>query len=148
MLVFLMQENILYQLQNVFLKVFTAYFSNTSNDIDDKTDQKFANSNKILVITCLLMGNITWCFYCGFLTSQLTIPLEKYPFHDLESFLKSDFQLKMMFKSLENYFSEAEENSIHRKIYETKINIEDYKNNDVIDISLYFNDSTSTLKSL
>ena len=50
------------------------------------------NSYKMVVFSSLLSGVVIWVYYRGSFTSKLAIKSVKYPFHDLNSFSKSNYK--------------------------------------------------------
>ena len=53
-------------------------------------------SYKIIAITTLLSGVVIWIYYRSFIVSELSVELQRYPFHDLESLSKTNYRLELI----------------------------------------------------
>ena len=51
-------------------------------------------SNRIILFTCLLVGNVTWIGYRASITSELSIQERTYPFDSPEGLLKTDYKYR------------------------------------------------------
>ena len=56
------------------------------------TKISYLNSYKFLLFVSLLGAVVTWISYRAFLTSELSVEIKSYPFHDLDSLSKTDYR--------------------------------------------------------
>ena len=60
----------------------------------------FLKSYKFLLFVSLLGAVVVWISYRAFLTSELSVEIKSYPFHDLDSLSKTDYRYQKALKNL------------------------------------------------
>ena len=77
-------------LSSIFYKIWASFTLNfIGTPFQSETDH--IKSYKILVLAFMVDGLVFWTAYESFLYTELSTPLIKNPFHDLESLAKSDY---------------------------------------------------------
>ena len=77
---------------NVVEHVWTNFKANLGGAPDINVFGNLKVSYRIKIITSLLAGLIVWLSYQSSLTAELSVIMEKHPFHDPESFSKIDWR--------------------------------------------------------
>ena len=131
-------------INDLFWTFLGTFFGGSENSENLERNSKIHN---IILIICLLMGNISWITYGAVLTSELAIPSETKPFEDLEGLSKSSYHLNTIEKptAYAAYFHQAVQGTIPHKVYRNNMDDQDSFNSLQDSVSIVLENSDQAL---